>query len=70
MNDDARWLLIFNVGVVVALVGLPAMIGFYAGLSIENASATPMPWRFVFAVIGVLAGAFAAWRMLTRRRTD
>jgi formate hydrogenlyase subunit 3/multisubunit Na+/H+ antiporter MnhD subunit len=68
-EDEARWLMLFNIGLAVALIGIPAMIGFYAGLSIENASATPMPWRVVFAAIGFLVGGFAAWRMFARRRT-
>ena len=71
MNDEeARWLMLWNVGILVGLVGLPAMLGFFAGSSIEGASKTPaLPWRLLFAALGALVGAFAAWRTLTPDRT-
>ena len=69
MNEGAAWLILWNIGVLVGLVGLPAMLGFFAGASIEHASRTPvLPWRLVFAALGALVGAFAAWRTLVPRR--
>jgi hypothetical protein len=69
MNDDARWLILWNVGVLVGLVGLPAMLGFFAGDSIEaGAKAPTLPWRLMFSALGVLVGGFAAWRTLAPRR--
>lgn len=70
VDTEARWLMLWNLGILVGLVGLPAMLGFFAGSSIERASNTPiLPWRLVFAALGALAGAFAAWRTLTPRRS-
>jgi NADH:ubiquinone oxidoreductase subunit 4 (subunit M) len=69
VNEEARWLMLWNLGILVGLVGLPAMLGFFAGHSIEVASKTPtLPWRLLFAALGAIVGAFAAWRTLTRRR--
>jgi len=69
VTEEARWLMLWNLGVLVGLVGLPAMLGFFAGGSIEAASKTPtLPWRLLFAALGAVVGAFAAWRTLTRRR--
>jgi hypothetical protein len=68
-NEEARWLMLWNLGVLVGLVGLPAMLGFFAGSSIEAASKVPtLPWRLLFAALGAIVGAFAAWRTLMRRR--
>jgi hypothetical protein len=70
MNDDARWLILWNVGILVGLVGLPAMLGFLAGGSVEAASKSPvLPWRLLFAALGVLVGGLAAWRTLTPKAT-
>ena len=67
MDTEARWLILWNLGLLVGCVGLPAMLGFFAGSSIERASNAPMlPWRLVFAALGALVGGFAAWRTLTR----
>ncbi|MCA1663804.1 MAG: hypothetical protein LC659_05975 [Myxococcales bacterium] len=69
MSDEPRWLMLWNIGILVGLVGLPAMLGFFAGGSIEAASKTAtLPWRLLFAALGAVVGAFAAWRTLTRRR--
>ena len=69
-NEEARWLALWNLGLLVGLVGLPAMLGFFAGGSIEAASKSPaLPWRVVFLALGVLVGAFAAWRTLMPRRS-
>jgi hypothetical protein len=76
MNDDENgaWLVLWNVGILVGLVGLPAELGFFAGRAIEashEAAHTSIPWGLVFAALGVLVGALAAWRTLapaTRRQ--
>lgn len=69
-SDDTRWLRLWNLGLLVGLVGLPAMLGFFAGGSIEATSKTPMlPWRLVFSALGVIVGAFAAWRTLSPSRS-
>jgi hypothetical protein len=68
-DDDAIWMILWNVGLLVGFIGLPAMLGFFAGGSIEAASKTPvLPWRLMFAALGVLVGGFAAWRTLALRR--
>jgi len=68
-DDAAFWLILWNVGLLVGFVGLPAMLGFFAGTSIEAASKAPvLPWRLMFAALGVLVGGFAAWRTLAPRR--
>jgi hypothetical protein len=73
-DDGAIWLILWNVGLLVGFVGLPAMLGFFAGGSIESASKAPvLPWRLLFAGLGVLVGGFAAWRTLApsaRRRRE
>lgn len=68
MNEGAAWLILWNLGVLVGLVGLPAMLGFFAGSSIDATSRTVIPWRLIFAALGALVGAFAAWRTLLPRR--
>lgn len=69
-NDESGWLVLWNLGLLVALVGLPASLGFFAGRSIESAaSAGSLPWRLLFAVLGVVVGAFAAWRTLAAQRS-
>ena len=68
--SDAAWNVLWNVGLLVGLVGLPAMLGFFAGGSIEAATKTPvLPWRLMFCALGVLVGGFAAWRTLVPRPT-
>ncbi|HEY2743814.1 MAG TPA: hypothetical protein VGL86_04295 [Polyangia bacterium] len=71
--SDRMWNVLWNLGLLVGLVGMPAMLGFLAGGSIEAASKAPvLPWRLLFCALGVLVGGFAAWRTLapkvTRRR--
>lgn len=68
MSEEARWLTLWNLGILVGLVGLPVMLGFFAGRSVEEAAKTPIPWRLVFAALGAVVGAFAAWRTLTPTR--
>lgn len=68
MNEEAAWLLLWNAGILIGLVGLPAMLGFFAGNSIDTTTKSTIPWRLVFAALGALAGAFAAWRTLIVRR--
>jgi len=69
MNEEGYWLILWNVGLLIGLVGLPAMLGFFAGGSIEAASKAPvLPWRLLFSALGVLVGGFAAWRTLMPRR--
>ena len=68
-DESAIWLILWNLGLLAGFVGLPAMLGFLAGTSIEAASKSPMiPWRFLFCALGALVGAFAAWRMLAPRK--
>ena len=67
-DEEGFWLVMWNIGILVGLIGLPAMLGFYAGSSIEAASKTALPWRLVFAILGVLVGALAAWRTLLPKR--
>ncbi len=64
MNGEAAWLLLWNVGLLVGMVGLPAMLGFFAGSAVDAAAKSAIPWRLVFAALGALVGAFAAWRTL------
>jgi hypothetical protein len=68
MNEEATWLLLWNIGILVGMVGLPAMLGFFAGASIDATTKSAIPWKLVFAALGALVGAFAAWRTLTTRR--
>lgn len=68
MNEEAAWLLLWNVGILIGMVGLPAMLGFFAGNSIDATTKTTIPWRLIFAALGALVGAFAAWRTLLPRR--
>ena len=69
-SDDARWLFLWNLGLFVGLIGLPALLGFFAGGSIERTAVGPvLPWRLVLLGLGVLVGAFAAWRTLMPRST-
>jgi hypothetical protein len=69
-SEEPRWLMLWNLGLLVGLVGLPAMLGFFAGGSIEaSAKASTLPWRLVFSGLGVLVGAFAAWRTLMPKRS-
>ncbi len=64
-DDDAGWLLLWNLGVLIGLIGLPTLLGFFAGRSIEGSAHAPaLPWRFLFAALGVIVGALAAWRTL------
>lgn len=68
MNEEGIWLALWNIGIFVGMVGLPAMLGFFAGHSLEAAVAThTLPWRLIFAALGAVVGAFAAWRTLTPR---
>lgn len=64
MNEEAAWLLLWNAGILIGLVGLPAMLGFFAGGSIDATTKSMIPWRLVFAALGALVGALAAWRTL------
>ncbi len=68
MNEGAGWLILWNVGILVGMVGLPAMLGFFAGASVDATTKGAIPWRLVFAALGALVGAFAAWRTLLPRR--
>lgn len=70
MNDDGLlWTILWNVGLLVGFIGLPAMLGFFAGASIEATSRAPtLPWRLMFCALGVLVGGFAAWRTLAPRK--
>jgi hypothetical protein len=69
-NEETRWLRLWNLGLLIGLVGLPAMLGFFAGGSIEASSKSPsLPWHLVFAALGALVGAFAAWRTLMPKRS-
>ena len=68
-EGDARWLKLWNAGLLIGFIGLPALLGFFAGRSIDASRTGVLPWRFVFAALGVLVGAFAAWRTLTPRPT-
>ncbi len=70
MNEEATWVVLWNVGILVGMIGLPAMLGFYAGSSIEAASRSMFPWRIVFTILGALVGALAAWRTLAAKRAQ
>jgi hypothetical protein len=68
-QKDAGWLILWNLGILVGLVGLPAMLGFFAGRSLEGAMSGPtLPWRLMFVALGVFVGGVASWRTLTQRR--
>jgi hypothetical protein len=71
--SEGAWNFLWNLGLVVGFVGVPAMFGFYAGASMEAATKAPLlPWRLLFCGFGAVVGLFAAWRTLapkvTRRR--
>jgi hypothetical protein len=69
-GEELRWVILWNAGILVGLIGLPAMLGFLAGTRLELATRGTVPWRVLFAALGVLVGALAAWRaLITRRRT-
>ncbi|MDB4971338.1 MAG: hypothetical protein JWN44_7027 [Myxococcales bacterium] len=69
-DTGGRWLLLWNAGLLCGLIGLPALLGFFAGGSIESSPNMPgLPWRLIFVGVGVLVGAFAAWRTLMPRST-
>ncbi len=68
MNDDGFWLILWNIGVLFGMVGLPAMLGFFAGNSIDAGAKSAVPWRLLFAALGAVVGAFAGWRTLLPRR--
>jgi hypothetical protein len=65
---DATWLVLWNIGILVGMVGLPTMLGFFAGASIDATTATKLPMRLIFAALGALVGALAAWRTLIPKR--
>jgi hypothetical protein len=73
MNEEAPrnelgWLVLWNLGLLVGLVGVPAMLGFFAGRRLEAVAHAPaLPWRLLFVALGVLVGGFAAWRTLMPR---
>jgi hypothetical protein len=67
-DEEAGWLLLWNVGILVGLVGLPALLGFFAGRSIDVAQASRFPFRFVFLALGAIVGALAAWRTLVPKK--
>lgn len=68
-ESGAWWLFWWDVGVLAGLVGLPAMLGFFAGAELELWSRGPVPWRVLFAALGAVGGGLAAWRTLLVRRT-
>lgn len=67
-DDGTAWALWWNLGILVGLVGVPAMLGFLVGVRIEASTATRAPWGLILALLGVLVGALAAWRALTPAR--
>ncbi len=70
-GDEAAWLVLWNIGILVGLIGLPTVLGFFAGRSIELAHHAPaVPWRFLLAAVGLLVGLFAAWRTFAPRRAS
>ncbi len=68
--SEGVWNFLWNLGLLVGLVGLPAMLGFFAGGSVEAATKAPLvPWRLLFCGLGVLVGGLAAWRTLVAKAT-
>ena len=68
MRAEAFWSFLWNLGVVVGMIGLPAMLGFYAGAAVDAAAKGMFPWRLAFTLLGALVGALAAWRTLAPKR--
>lgn len=70
-REGGVWAMLWNVGLLVGLIGLPALLGFFAGRSLEaSASAPALPWRLMFVALGVIVGALAAWRTLAPRKVS
>jgi hypothetical protein len=68
-DESSVWLFWWDLGLLAGLIGIPAMLGFYAGVHLELSSPSGVPWRLIFAALGVLVGAVTAWRTLLLRRT-
>lgn len=68
-EESTAWLFWWDLGLLAGLIGIPAMLGFFAGAQLELASRAHIPWRIIFAALGVVVGLFTAWRTLFLRRT-
>ncbi len=66
MKEPRRdgWLLMWGLGMIVGLVGLPALLGFLAGARLDQGAAHVVPYRLVFVAVGVGLGGLAAWRVI------
>lgn len=61
------WNVLWNLGLVAWLVGIPALLGFLSGSRLEDYSAVHAPWRVVLAAVGGGVGGVLAWRALSTR---
>jgi hypothetical protein len=66
MRDFPVWTFFWAVGLVLALVAIPALLGFFAGTRVEQYSRA-VPWRVLFVAIAVALGGMVAWRLIVRR---
>jgi hypothetical protein len=65
----ALWSGLWNAGLLVALIGLPALLGYLAGLHFdETAGRHLVPFRLLFVALGVAFGGITAWRLLKRQQ--
>jgi hypothetical protein len=59
-------MLMWGLGMIVGLVGIPALLGFLAGARLDQSAAHTVPYRLVFVTIGIGLGGLAAWRVIRR----
>ncbi len=62
------WTFFWSLGIVLALVAIPALLGFFAGEHVE-ARLPHVPWRVLFVALGVGVGGTIAWRLINRTST-
>jgi len=59
------WMLLWGLGMIVGLVGVPALLGFLAGARLDQGGAhAVVPLKLVFVALGVGVGGLAAWRVI------
>ena len=62
--------LMWNLGIMFGLIGLPTLLGYLAGARLdEGAGPQSVPFRLLFVAAGVALGGVTAWRLLARRRS-
>lgn len=58
------WMVLWGLGMIVGLVGIPALLGFLAGARLDQGGPHPVPLRLVFVAVGVGVGGLAAWTVI------